>query len=125
MEIQTIGAFLSYYEPVRERPLRVVRLVPPDKLEWRHAPAVFSSGDLARHIAAVERYTFTENVFGRPSRYRGCGPALAVEGHPVTRWKLLRAMIEHEVHQRGELYVYLALLGVPRLPLFGVTEPEV
>jgi hypothetical protein len=77
MEIQTIGSFRSYYETIRERTLRVVRLVPPDKLEWRHAPDVFSSGDLARHIAAVERYTITENVFGRPSRYRGYRPELA------------------------------------------------
>jgi len=160
MEIQTIASFLSYYETIRERTLRVVSLVPPDKLEWRHAPDVFSSGDLARHIAAVERYTIAENVFGRPSRYRGCGPELAdglenvlafmdrlhretvellrsltpddlvgkgltVQGRSVARSKLLRAMIEHEVHHRGEMYVYLALLGVPRPPLYGVTEPEV
>ena len=38
MEIQTIGSFLSYYETIRERTLRVVRLAPPDKLEWRYAP---------------------------------------------------------------------------------------
>jgi hypothetical protein len=41
MEIQTIGWFLSYYETIRERTLRVVSLVPPDKLEWRHAPTFF------------------------------------------------------------------------------------
>ena len=46
------------------------------------------------------------------------------QGVPVTISKLLRAMIEHEVHHRGELYVYLALLGVERPPLYGVTEPE-
>jgi uncharacterized damage-inducible protein DinB len=33
-------------------------------------------------------------------------------------------MIEHEVHHRGELYVYLALLGAPRPPLFGLTSEE-
>jgi hypothetical protein len=32
---------------------------------------------MARHVAAVERYTITETVFGRPSRYRGCRPELA------------------------------------------------
>ena len=67
-------------ESIHERTLRVVRLVPEEKLEWRHADGVFSAGDLARHIAAVERYTFAESVFGRPSRYHGCGPELA-EGH--------------------------------------------
>jgi len=159
MEIRDIESFLAYFETIRERTLRVVRAVPPEKLEWRHADDVFSCGDLARHIAAVERYTFTENALGRPSLYQGCGPELA-EGHenvltfmermhresvamlkhltpddlagkgispqgvPVTAWKLLRAMIEHEVHHRGEIYVYLALLGVPRPPLYGVTESE-
>ena len=159
MEIQNIETFLPYFETIRERTLRVLRAVPPEKLEWRHSGDVFSCGDLARHIAAVERYTFAENVLGRPSRYRGCGPELA-EGHenviafmermhretvemlkgltpddlagkglspkgvPITAWKLLRAMVEHEIHHRGEMYVYLALLGVPRPPLYGVTEPE-
>jgi uncharacterized damage-inducible protein DinB len=46
------------------------------------------------------------------------------EGHPITAWKLLRAMVEHEVHHRGEIYVYLALMGVPRPPLYTLTEPE-
>ena len=45
--------------------------------QWRHADDVFSCGDLARHIAAVERYTFAEIALGNPSRYRGCGPELA------------------------------------------------
>lgn len=159
MEIRDIESFLAYFETIRERTLRVVRAVPPEKLEWRHEVGVFSCGDLARHIAATERYTFAENALGRPSRYQGCGPELA-DGHadvlafmdrmhresveilkgltpddlaakglsptgvPVTAWKLLRAMIEHEIHHRGEIYVYLALLGVPRPPLYGVTESE-
>src|SRR5579862_3113769 len=80
MEIRAIESFLLYFETIRERTLRVLRAVPPEKLEWCHTPDVFSCGDLARHIAAVERYTFAENVVGRPSRYRGCGPELA-EGH--------------------------------------------
>jgi uncharacterized damage-inducible protein DinB len=31
--------------------------------------------------------------------------------------KWLRAMIEHEVHHRGQIYLYLGLLGVPTPPL--------
>src|SRR5580658_10436722 len=80
MEIRTIESFLPYFETIRERTLRVIRAVPAEKLEWRHADGVFSCGDLARHVAAVGRYTFTENVVGRPSRYSGCGPKLA-NGH--------------------------------------------
>jgi uncharacterized damage-inducible protein DinB len=69
MEILSVESFLLYFETIRERTLRVLRAVPSDKLEWRHTDEVFSCGDLARHIAAVERYTFAENVLGRPSRY--------------------------------------------------------
>jgi uncharacterized damage-inducible protein DinB len=159
MEIQKIETFLPYLDTIHERTVRVVKAIPPEKLEWRHTEGVFSPGDLARHIAAVERYTFTENALGRPSRYPGCGSELAdgldnviafmermhceavdllktmtpemlvgkgvsPAGVPITAWKLLRAMVEHEIHHRGELYVYLALAGVPRPPLYGVTEPE-
>jgi len=159
MEIHNIESFLSYFHGVRARTMRVVEAVPAEKLEWRHSDGVFSPGDLARHIAATERYTFAENVLARPSRYQGCGPDLAdgrdhiiafmermhhetiailealepadlerriasPQGAPITAWKLLRAMIEHEVHHRGEMYVYLAFLGVPRPPLFGLTSEE-
>jgi uncharacterized damage-inducible protein DinB len=77
MEIHNIESFLSYFHSVRQRTMRVVAALPAEKLEWRHSEGVFSSGDLARHIAATERYTFAENVLGRPSRYWGCGPELA------------------------------------------------
>ena len=159
MEIREIEPFLQYFETIRERTMRVLRAMPEDRLEWRHSPDVFSCGDLARHIAATERYTFAEGALGRPSRYSGCGVELGeglsgvvafVErmhsetigmlqgltpadltrkietpgGATVSAWRLLRAMVEHEIHHRGEMYVYLALAGVARPPLYGVTEPE-
>jgi uncharacterized damage-inducible protein DinB len=46
-------------------------------------------------------------------------------GTPITTWKWLRAMVEHEAHHRGQLYLYLGLLGVPTPPLYGLTEEEV
>ncbi len=46
-------------------------------------------------------------------------------GAEITVWKWLRAMLEHEVHHRGQLYTYLALLGVGGPPLYGLTEEEV
>jgi uncharacterized damage-inducible protein DinB len=45
------------------------------------------------------------------------------QGAPITAWKLLRAMIEHEIHHRGEIYIYLALLGAPRPPLACCIQP--
>lgn len=159
MEIRSIESFLPYYANVRARTRKLVQLIPAGQVEWRPAAGRFSLGDLARHIAAVERYVFAENVRGKPSQYRGCGPELgatpeaildfldrahaeAVEifasltpeqlngkgltpdGSPITVWKLLRALVEHEAHHRGQIYVYLALLGIDTPPLYGRTEPE-
>jgi len=46
-------------------------------------------------------------------------------GTPITTWKWLRAMIEHEAHHRGQLYLMLGLRGVAAPPLYGLTSEEV
>ncbi|HYY56266.1 MAG TPA: DinB family protein [Pyrinomonadaceae bacterium] len=46
-------------------------------------------------------------------------------GASITVWKWLRAMIEHEVHHRGQIYLYLSMLGVQTPPLYGLTSEEV
>ena len=43
----------------------------------------------------------------------------------LATWKWLRAMTEHEVHHRGQIYMYLGMLGVTSPPLFGLTSEEV
>lgn len=54
-------------------------------------------------------------------RRRVPGPA----GGTMTAWTLLRAMVEHEAHHRGQVYLMLGLLGVPTPPVFGMTSEEV
>jgi uncharacterized damage-inducible protein DinB len=46
-------------------------------------------------------------------------------GTPITTWKWLRAMVEHEAHHRGQLYMMLRMRGVGVPPIFGLTEEEV
>ena len=46
-------------------------------------------------------------------------------GTPITVWKWLRAMVEHEVHHRGQIYLLLAMLGVETPPLYGMTSEQV
>ncbi len=46
-------------------------------------------------------------------------------GIQITLGKWLRAMLEHEIHHRGQIYLYLAMLDVPTPPLYGLTEEEV
>lgn len=46
-------------------------------------------------------------------------------GSPITTWKWLRAMVEHEAHHRGQIYLMLNMLEVPTPPLYGLTSEEV
>jgi len=46
-------------------------------------------------------------------------------GMPITCWKWLRALVEHEIHHRGQIYLYLNMLGVKTPPLYGLTAEEV
>ena len=43
----------------------------------------------------------------------------------LTIWKWLRLMMEHEIHHRGQIYIYLAMLDVPTPPLYGLTSEQV
>ncbi len=53
------------------------------------------------------------------------GKCVTPAGTPITTYKWLRAMVEHEAHHRGQLYLMLGLRGVPVRPLYGLTEEEV
>jgi uncharacterized damage-inducible protein DinB len=44
---------------------------------------------------------------------------------PITVWKWLRLMVEHEIHHRGQIYLYLGMLGIPTPPLYGLTSEQV
>jgi uncharacterized damage-inducible protein DinB len=46
-------------------------------------------------------------------------------GNAISIWKWLRALVEHEVHHRGQLYIYLGMLGIKTPPIFGLTAEEV
>lgn len=160
MEIRGVGEFLNYFNKVHQRTMNVVSAIPRDKVDWQFREGKFTLGDLARHIAAANRYIFVEVARGRPSAYNGCGKDLAAsyeeivefaerlhrenveilsgfseaelnrkcvtpDGVSITSWKWLRSMIEHEVHHRGQIYTYLALLDVPTPALYGMTSEQV
>jgi uncharacterized damage-inducible protein DinB len=50
---------------------------------------------------------------------------LTPAGTPITTWKWLRSMVEHEAHHRGQIYLLLGMLEVPTPPLYGLTSEEV
>ena len=154
------ASFVEYWRGVRARTRRLLPLVPAPRLEWGLAAGRWTFGDLFRHLAAIERWMYAENVQDLPSRYRGHDKALAdgpeavagfvdrlheescaifaaltperlagksvtPAGTPITTYKWLRAMVEHEAHHRGQIYLMLGVLGVKVPQLFGLTEEEV
>ena len=158
MEIHDLNVFLDYFDKIHKRTMRVVRCIPPDKVDWSFREGKFTLGDVARHIAGANRYIFAETLAGKPSRYAGCGRQLAPsydeilsfmealhkessetishltdlngecrtpDGAAIATWKWMRAMLEHEIHHRGQLYIYLAILDVPTPPIFGLTSEQV
>ena len=46
-------------------------------------------------------------------------------GASLAAWKWLRAMIEHEAHHRGQLYLMLRMIGIVTPPVFGLTSEDV
>jgi len=46
-------------------------------------------------------------------------------GIEITIWKWIRAMVEHEIHHRGQIYIYLGMLNIKTPPIYGLTSEEV
>ena len=160
MDITSFQSFFAYWRSIRGRTERVIRCIPPEHIEWTYREGKWTLGDLIRHLGAIERLMFAENICGRPSRYEHHGPELASGydevvaflrrmdeetlellgqlpderlqescetpgGAKLRVWKWLRAMVEHEIHHRGQIYLYLGLLGIETPPLYGLTAEEV
>lgn len=160
MDVLEIDRFVRYWQRIHARTRRVIERIPESDLEWSPVAGKWSSGDLVRHLAVIERYMFIETARGHASTYRGESRSMA-EGldavlalhdrlHeesvglvsampdarlgercttpagatvPVGAW--LRAMIEHEIHHRAQIYSLLGQLGVETPPLFGLTAETV
>ncbi len=52
-------------------------------------------------------------------------PRPSLKGPPVKAWRWLMAMVEHEVHHRSQLAVYLTLMGVEPPQIYGLGIEEI
>jgi uncharacterized damage-inducible protein DinB len=71
------------------------------------------------------RHAESLDLFGRLSDEDLQRKVQTPAGTPITTWKWLRAMVEHEAHHRGQIYLMLGMLDVLTPPIFGLTSEEV
>jgi uncharacterized damage-inducible protein DinB len=77
-------------------------------------------------LAFLERlHAESREIFARLSDEELQRKCKTPGGAEIPVWKWLRAMVEHEIHHRGQIYIYLGILGVPTPPLYGLTSEEV
>ena len=85
--------------------------------------------DLADGTSAVlnyydELHAEARALFAELTTQQWAAKVMTPADTPITTWKWLRAMVEHEAHHRGQLYFTLGLLGVPTPPLYGLSETD-
>ena len=86
--------------------------------------------DLADGLDAVLAYhdrchTESMDLLRTMTQEKWTGRSTTAAGTTITTWKWARAMIEHEAHHRGQIYMTLGMLGVATPPLFGLNEQQV
>ncbi len=105
MEIRSVGPFLDYWKSVRGCTKRVISI----------------------EVVAFMNRLDEESVaiFERLSDDQLTDKCVTPAGTSITAWKWLRAMVEHEAHHRGKIYMMLAVIGVQTPPLYGLTAEQV
>lgn len=84
------------------------------------------AGNYEEIIALVERlHAESMEIFTKFSDEELQRKCKTPDGAEITKWKWLRLMVEHEIHHRGQIYLYLGMLGVSTPPLYGLTSEEV
>jgi uncharacterized damage-inducible protein DinB len=72
-----------------------------------------------------EKHAESMEIFRRLTQEQLNQKCALPSGTSITLWKWLRGMVEHEIHHRGQIYLYLAMLNIPTPPLYGLTSEEV
>ncbi|MEP6730082.1 MAG: DinB family protein [bacterium] len=86
--------------------------------------------ELADGLSAVRAYHERKHeeavaIFSQLTPEQLASKCVTPAGTPITTYKWLRAMVEHEAHHRGQLYMMLGMRGVKVPQIYGLTEEEV
>ena len=94
-----MNELVSYVDRIRERTMRLVACVPPDRIDWTFKEGKFTFGDVMRHLASIERWMFAENAMQRPSRY----PPASFDRKERERWQVSQRSSRSSARHRKAL----------------------
>jgi uncharacterized damage-inducible protein DinB len=77
--IQTVESYIQYFNGIRRRTLAFAQAIPADRVNWSPRENEFTSGDILRHLAAVEKITVYAVVNKKWRAYPGHAQDLACE----------------------------------------------
>ena len=81
---------------------------------------------LEKILAFMERlHAESMEIFSRLSDADLQRKCQTPDSAPITTWKWLRLMVEHEIHHRGQIYLYLGILDIPAPAFYGLTSEQV
>jgi uncharacterized damage-inducible protein DinB len=95
--------------------------------QWRYPGHQRKAGESLETLLADLESSHAEAVdlLGRLKGTDLSVPRPSLKGVPVKTWRLLMAMVEHEVHHRSQLAVYLSLMGIQPPQIYGLSLEEV
>jgi uncharacterized damage-inducible protein DinB len=89
-----------------------------------HGPEL-ASGKEAVLAFLEQKHEEAMTIFAGLSPEAYAGRCVTPGGTELAVEKWLRAMIEHEAHHRGQMYMMLSMLNVTTPPLYGLTSEQV
>lgn len=72
-----------------------------------------------------EQHSASMAIFSRLSNEDLLKKCKTPAGIEISIWKWMRLMVEHEIHHRGQIYIYLGMLNIKTPPLYGLTSEQV
>ena len=140
-----IERFIKQWNRIHQQTLKVIKITPSEKFDWRPVESVMTLGELLCHLVDGEHFLITAALTGAgersPHDLKSCQTAdqlvelfdaqhqglveqvthlgeehldeeIVIFGRRMKRTTLLWGMTEHEIHHRGQLFVYLRILGL-------------
>jgi len=148
-----VGALLAEFDEEMANTRRMLEHVPEDKFGWKPHEKSFTLGKLANHVAALpvgsefvitgqgskpseaattlglleafdKRVAAAREALARTNDDHLAATIMVTPGVSKTRGAALRWFMSHMIHHRGQLSVYLRLLGVAVPGMYGSSADE-